>query len=284
MTPAAALRRRLAEAGCLAAPGVYDVFTARIAEAAGAEAVYVGGNALGLHLGKGQPFVTATETTEAVSSIHRSTGILVVSDIGAGFGAPAHVRLAVRDVEAAGAAAIHIDDQPYPKDPDYHRGRGSLESVEAVCARFAVAASALSPDGPVLIARTDALRVSGSLEEAIARGRAYIDAGAEALMILDLTPDQAGPVREAFPDTPLVWIGGVNPPIPTLAELDAAGFKLALYPFNAVAAVTTAVGDLWRGLMTSGRIEQSADVLARARAETTVLAGLPAAWAIKDSQ
>jgi hypothetical protein len=101
-------------------------------------------------------------------------------------------------------------------------------------------------------------------------------------MVLDLGPDQAARIRAAVPDLPLVWIGGVSPPVPTLAELEQAGFRLACYPFNGVAEVTTRLGDLWGELARSGRVDQPADVLARAKKETLDLVDMPRLWEIED--
>lgn len=282
MNAGAGLRQRLVGGGCLPAPGVHDGLGARLATDAGALALYLGGNALGLALGKGQPFVTVTETSDAVRRVRAVTEASLIVDAGAGFGDPAHVRVAVRELEAAGADAIHIDDQPYPKPAAYHRGAGRLADTAVAAARLQVAARARRTPRMVLIARTDALRVTGSLDEAITRGRAFVAAGAEALMILDLTPDQAAAVTASLPGTPLVWIGGVAAPIPTVEDLARAGFALALYPFNGVAAATVALNDLWRGFFRDGTPGQTAEFLARARRETTEAADLAAAWAIED--
>ena len=275
-------RLSLPSDGCLAAPGAYDALSARLAVNAGAQAIYLGGNAIGLGLGKAQPFVTLSETVDAARRVRAAVDVPLIVDMGAGFGDPAHVRVAVREIEAAGVAAIHIDDQPYPKPPGYHRGRGGLAGVDTMVARLRVAAAARRDPHTTLIARTDALRVTGDLDEAIARGRAFMQAGAQALMILDLKPEQVGRVRQTLPDTPLVWIGGVAAPIPGVQALGAAGFAMALYPFNAVAEVTTRLNDLWRGFFETGAPPQSDERLARARAETVEAADLPAAWAVED--
>lgn len=268
--------------GVVAAPGVHDALTARIAARAGHRALYLGGNAMALGLGKGQPFLTLTETAEIVARVSRATDLPVLVDAGAGFGEPAHLDLAVRELEAAGASGLHIDDQPYPKPAGYHRGRGKLASSETMVRRIATAVAARrDPDVPI-VARTDALRVAGSIEEAIARGRACVAAGADALMILDLGPDQAAAVRAALPGVPLIWIGGVSPPIPTLTELGDAGFSLACYPFNGVAAIGAVLGDLWAGLAGRGAVEQSDELLARARGDMIDLAGLGRAFEIED--
>ncbi len=283
-TARARLRTRIKDGGIVLSPGAYDALTARIVERAGFDTVYLGGNALGLSLGKGQPFVTLTETARAVSAIVATTDAAVVVDAGAGFGEAQHVHGAVRELEAVGAAAIHIDDQPYPKRAGYHRGHGALAHLDEAVRKITVAAAARRDPNLLIIARTDALRVTKSLDETLTRSRALIDAGAEALMVLDLGPEQAARFRKAFPSTPLVWIGGVTAPIPTSDQLAAAGFALAVYPFNTVAAVTASVADLWRGLATRGAVDQSADFLARMRGETLALADLQTFWDIEDGK
>jgi methylisocitrate lyase len=264
-----------------AAPGAQDVLSARIIAQAGHRAIYLGGNAMALGLGKGQPFLTLTETVEIVHRVTRAVDVPVIVDAGAGFGDPAHLHIAVRELEAAGAAAIHIDDQPYPKQAAYHRGRGSLVTVETMVARLRTALAARSE--MLIMARSDALRVTRSHEDAIARARAYIEAGADALIMLDAGPEMVPALREAAPGKPLVWIGGVTPPVPDLAALGDAGFALALYPFNGVAAITTALNDLWGALAETGRIAQSDETLARARTETLVAIDMQTFWDIEDS-
>jgi methylisocitrate lyase len=270
--------------GLVLAPGAYDALTARVAQRAGFEALYLGGNALGISRGKGQPFVTLTETVQATAALSSAGDAAVIVDAGAGFGESQHVLGAVRELEAAGAAAIHIDDQPYPKRAAYHRGKGALEDVDVTAHKLATAVRARRDKDTLIIARTDALRVSKNLDEAVARARCYVEAGAEALMVLDLTPADAGAVCSALPSTPLVWIGGVHTPVPTRDELAAVGFSIAVYPFNGVAAVAAASADLWRSLADTGAINQSANLLARMRGETVALVDMQERWDIEDEQ
>lgn len=270
--------------GIVAAPGVHDAFTARIAERAGHKAVYLGGNALAMGLGKGQPFVTLTETAEVAARIARMVDVPLLVDAGAGFGEPGHLHIAVREIEASGAAGLHIDDQPYPKRAGYHRGQGQLAPIEAMVRRLKTAVAARRAPGFSIVARTDALRVSRSMDETLTRCAAYVDAGADALMVLDLEPADAPRFRAAFPDTPLVWIGGVVPPIPAVDDLEAAGFALACYPFNGVALIATRLGDLWAGLAADGVIAQPDEELARARSETLALVDMQRFWDIEDGK
>lgn len=270
----------LRRGGAIAAPGVQDALTALIAARAGAQALYLGGNAMALGLGKGQPFLTLTETAALTTRVTRAIDVPLLVDAGAGFGAGSHLRLAVRELEAAGAAAIHLDDQPYPKLADYHRGQGSLVPADEMAARLRIARAARHD--MLVIARTDALRVTKSLDETIRRAKCYGEAGADALIVLDLDPAQAPIVHDALPDFPLLWIGGVVPPVPSRDELSAAGFAMALYPFSGVAITITALTNLWAGLAETGRPAVSGDLLARARSETLALVDMAASWAVED--
>jgi methylisocitrate lyase len=269
--------------GMVSAPGACDPFTAKLIERAGFEALYLGGNALGLSLCKGQPMVTLTETVEFSARIVRTVDLPLIVDAGAGFGAAAHIHRSVREIESTGAAALHIDDQPYPKSPSYHRGAGELAPLPEAVAKLSVAVRARKNPGFMVVARTDAVRVTGTIAEAIVRGRAYGETGIDALMILDLEPHQVAAVRMALPDIPLVWIGGVVPPVPNTAVLEQAGFGLALYPFNTIAAIAETIGSLWSGLRKTGEVAQSSDLLKRMRPELAEIAGMKTYWEIEDA-
>ncbi len=247
------LRELLKRGSLIAAPGAYDPYSARLIEDLGFPAVYLGGNAVGLHLCKGQPFVTSTEQAEVTARVRSAVDIPIIVDAGAGFGDAAHAYRAVLDLQQAGAAALHIDDQVYPKRAHYHRGKVELAPVEAVVAKLRAAVAARRDRELLVIARTDALRATGSFEAVLERGRAYAGAGVDALLVLDLQGDDAARVAQACPGLPLVWIGGVREQAPALAELEAAGFAMALYPFQSIAAVTEALHETWSALAREGR-------------------------------
>jgi 2-methylisocitrate lyase-like PEP mutase family enzyme len=122
-----------------------------------------------------------------------------------------------------------------------------------VCGKLRAMAAARGDDEMLLIARTDAYRVSRSAETTISRCRDYVAAGADALMVLDLGPDGIAPFREAFPRTPLCWIGGIAEPVSSRGELETAGFAIATYPFNTIGAVTEAIVAIWSGFADTGR-------------------------------
>ena len=283
MSGAAQRLRDLVNRGeVIAAPGAHDVLDARIIERVGHRAVYLGGNALALGLGKGQPFLTLTETAAITAQVTAAVALPAIVDAGAGFGAPEHVDVAVRELQRAGAAALHIDDQPYPKSADYHRGRGALVAVDVMCERLQAAIAARPNDALSILARTDALRVTGSLEQTIERIVAYAATGIDGIVVLDLSHEQVGQVIAAVPQLPIYWIGGVHPPVPNLQILGNAGFAVALYPFSGIAEITTRLGELWRGLAQSGDIIQNADDLGRSLKESTSIADLERAWSIND--
>lgn len=247
------LCKRLSDKSCLAAPGIYDAFSARIVERLGFEALYLGGNALGMHLGVGQPFVTLTETISVVQAVRRVSRLPFIVDAGAGFGDAAHAAQAMRALIGAGADAVHIDDQIYPKRAHYHRGKGRLAESDIVCGKLSAMAAVRDGRSQLLIARTDSLRVTRSIESTIARCRDYLGAGADALMVLDLGPDQIGAFKLAFPDVPLFWIAGPVEGMPLRIDLAKAGFAVAIYPFSTVGAVHEAIFDTWSCYAESGQ-------------------------------
>jgi 2-methylisocitrate lyase-like PEP mutase family enzyme len=278
----AGLRARLEGEELLVAPGAIDPLTARIVERLDFDAVYLGGHSMGIHLGRGQPMTTMTEAIEIASRVVAAVDSPVILDGGAGFGDPVHVVRLVRECERVGVAAVHIEDQPYPKRPGYHRGRGELAPIEVTLAKLVAAVDGRRGNELMIIARTDALRVTGSLEHAIERCQAFAAAGADALMVLDLEPDTLTTINDRLPDLPLAWIGAVDGPGPTLAEIGAAGFSLALYPFNTVAAIIDAVSATWTALRERGQLEQTQEMLLEARTQALELAGIRELWEIDE--
>jgi 2-methylisocitrate lyase-like PEP mutase family enzyme len=261
---------------------VIDPLTARVVERVGFDAVYLGGHSMGIQLGRGQPMTTMSEAIAIASQVVGAVSSPVILDGGAGFGDPVHVVRLVRECERVGVSAIHIEDQPYPKRPDYHRGRGELAAIELTLAKLAAAVSGRRGSELMVIARTDALRVTGSLEQTIERCQAFASVGADALLVLDLEPDTLEQIRDRLPDLPLAWIGAVNGPGPTLARIRAAGFALALYPFNTVAAIIDAVSATWTALREHGQLDQTSEMLLEARTQALELGGIRELWEIDE--
>lgn len=241
------------DTGLVTAPGVYDPFSALVAERNGFRAIYLAGNAMGLHLGLGQPFVSSSDTLGSLQAIRRVCDLPMIVDSGAGFGDPAHAAVTMRSLESAGAAAVHIDDQVYPKRAHYHRGLTRLVAVEEMVAKLAAMKAIRRGTGTLLVARTDALRAGASIDDTIARCQSYVQAGAEAVIVLDLKPEQAPALRENLRDIPLFWIGGVDEPVPDTTNLEQVGFAAALYPFMLISATFDAMDNALAVLRETGR-------------------------------
>ena len=230
------LRERLKSGPVIIAPGIYDAYGARLVEQAGFEAVYMTGNGVSAGV-LGQPDVGLADLTLMTSQAHRIAAcvdIPVISDADTGYGNAVNVRHTVREFEAAGVAAIHLEDQASPKRCGQLPGaRPVIELAEAIGKIEAAAAARRDPDF-VIIARTDAAEAHG-LDEAIRRGKAFHKAGADVIFV----EMKAGPtVLEDFKRVTsevgapcLVNMGAGG----KLDELDAAGLgrlglRIAIYP------------------------------------------------------
>jgi 2-methylisocitrate lyase-like PEP mutase family enzyme len=252
-SPQRSLRNRLQHGETLVAPGVFDACSARIIEELGYAAIYLGGNGLGISLALGQPFVTLADTVEAIFRICGAVSLPLIADAGAGFGEPAHIYRTVSDCEHAGAAAIHIDDQPYPKRAHYHRGHGHVVDIATVTDKLKAALDARRDADFSIYARTDILRTTGSIEQALERAGALCATGIDALIVLDLDPARIGPFKKIAGKTPLIWIGGIIEPVPSVDELTACNFAAALFPFNTSAAAIQAIHSMWLDFRRTGR-------------------------------
>jgi 2-methylisocitrate lyase-like PEP mutase family enzyme len=238
------------------APGVYDVATARIAEAAGFAAVVVSGYAVSATL-LGRPdagYLQLPEIAGVVARIARRTRLALVADSDTGFGNALGAMRATEELIAAGASALFIEDQVSPKRCGHVAGKEVVPAEEFVGKVRAVdrVRRETAPDF-VVIARTDARGVAGgSLDEVIRRARLYRDAGAdvvfpEGLLSLDEV-ERCG--REV--GAPLMYnMVGVSPRLP-VADLAAAGVFLLCIPILVLQATLGAAWDVLHGLAKGG--------------------------------
>ncbi len=218
----AQLRARLAE-GLVVAPFVFDALQALAAQHAGARAVYLTG--FGTAASFGDPDIGLIGLPEMVANARRiasSVGVPVVADGDTGYGSVVNVRRTIEEHAAAGVAAVHIEDQRWPKRCGFFEGK-EVVPVEEMVAKMRAAVDAAGADGPIVIARTDALAPHG-WDEAVVRVRRYADAGAELLFVDGLrTAEDAETCAERLGDLPLVYNGGL--PADRVAAL---GFRLQL--------------------------------------------------------
>lgn len=254
MTRAARLRQRLASGPILVAPGAADALTARIVERTGFEAVYFTGAGFSYtHLGAPDlGLVTLTETAWRVGSVAEATQLPVVVDADDGYGGPHNVHRTVRLLEAAGAAAVQIEDQTAPKRCGHLAGK-AVVPVETMVGKIQAALDARRDPDLVVIARTDARAVEG-LEAALERAHRYREAGADVVFVEGpRSREELSRVARELPPPVMANMveGGVTPPVPS-AELEALGFRLVIFPGFAVRVAAAAVLRAMRVLRTEG--------------------------------
>jgi 2-methylisocitrate lyase-like PEP mutase family enzyme len=247
--PTPALRDLLARGTFFDVPGVYDGITALAARQAGFDALYLTG--YGLHATLGLPdmgLATQSEFVDRISIIRRCARLPLIVDADSGFGNLGNLRRAVMDYERAGAAAMQIDDQESPRRCGHTDGKRVVPVAEMV-RRIRVAVDHRSPDGMLIIARTDAIAPEG-FDAALKRCDAYAAAGADILFV-DAPETEAQLARLAQhtgrPMMVNVVPGGKTPVLPNkvLAEM---GFAFAIYPSIAWLAAAGAIEAVFAGL------------------------------------
>ncbi len=251
------MRETLERGEQIVAPGVYDPLTARAVAALGFNGIDLGGFASAASLGTMEPLMTMTEQVDLARRVVAAVGdVPVIADAHTGYGDAIHISRAVREFEASGVAAIHIEDQVFPKQASYHQGRKHVVSADEMRRRVDAVIAARKNDDMMVIARTDARAAAGgSLDAAIERLAAYREVGADALMPMPHGRAEARLVREAFPDTPLVWIAGLGKLVPPtwatsdpdageelhVDELMELGYQIVMY---GVVGIVRALGSV----------------------------------------
>jgi 2-methylisocitrate lyase-like PEP mutase family enzyme len=231
MSPSPSLRQLLAAPGLVIAPGAYDAIGARLIEQAGFAAAYMTG--AGTSAARGFPdfgLLTMSEMADNAAVMARSIGIPLIADADTGYGNELNVTRAVREYEARGVAAIHIEDQVAPKRCGHLDGKEVI-SREDFVSKIRAAVEARRGKDFVIIARTDA-RAVFDLGEAIWRAQASLEAGADMAFVeatQTLEEVAAVPRRVQGPCLLNVVPGGRTPNI-DLREVEAMGYKLAILP------------------------------------------------------
>jgi 2,3-dimethylmalate lyase len=226
------------------APGCYDALGARLVEEAGFSAAYMTGfGSAASRLGR--PDVGLMSMSEMVDNARRiveAVDIPVVADADTGYGNSINVIRTVREYEAAGVAAIHLEDQVMPKKCGHMEDK-QLVAPHAMASKIAAAAAARRSPDFLIIARTDARAVEG-LEAALHRARRYRQAGADALFVeAPQSVSEIEAIAEEFPDVPLLFNyaeGGKTPAVEYdfLREL---GFSLVIFPLTLLLSATKAM-------------------------------------------
>ena len=247
----------------IVAPGIYDAYGARFVEQAGFEAVYMTGNGVSASL-LGRPDVGLIDLTLFAAHAHRAAAavdIPLVCDADTGYGNAVNVRRTVEEFEAAGVAAIHLEDQVAPKRCGHLPGSRPVVTLAEHAGKIEAAMAARRDPDFIIIARTDAAAGLG-LDEAIRRGQAYHKAGADVVFVeLKSSPSIGEDLKRVTQeiDAPCLAnveeAGGVGDL--TAAELDRLGFRVAIYPGLARYAAGYAIREALNVLKADGSTKQA---------------------------
>ena len=250
------LRSRLARKPIVVAPGVYDPFTALVATQAGFETLYVSGAAVA-YTRLGRPdvgLVSMTEVVETLALVRDRVSAHLIVDGDTGYGNALNVMRTVREFERAGANAIQLEDQDFPKRCGHLDGKTLIPAPE-MCGKIRAALDARRSPQTLIIARTDAVAVE-SFDRAIERAAMYRDAGADVLFVEAprTRGDLARIVASLGGGLPLLANmveGGKTPTLPA-AELDAIGFSLVIFPGAIVRALGFMASEFYGSLASHG--------------------------------
>ena len=222
--PTTRLRQLLAADGLIVAPFIMNALHARIAESVGFDAVYMTG--AGTSAEKGFPDVgllTMTEMTANARYIANAVDIPVICDADTGYGNALNVQRTVREYEAAGVAAIHIEDQVFPKKCGFFEGKQVVPMEEHIQKIRAALDARTDPDF-VIIARCDAYAVTG-WADTVRRCRAYRDAGADLVFVDGIkSPEDLELYARDLPELPRMYNGDLA----NTREVAAMGYKLMI--------------------------------------------------------
>ena len=257
------LRQRIARRDAFLLPGAANALTARIAEDLGFEAIYLTGAGF-TNMQLGMPdlgLLSVTELAEAATRISDVTTIPLVVDIDTGFGNALNVYRTVHLLERAGAAALQIEDQIFPKKCGHFSGKGVVPLPEML-SKIHAALDARRDDATLIIARTDARAVEG-FDRARERAHAMTEAGADIIFVE--APESVEEMRQIgqlpAPQLVNVVMGGRTPMLPR-EELADMGFSIALYANAALQAMVLAAQEVLGSLRDVGSLEQVEDRLA----------------------
>jgi 2-methylisocitrate lyase-like PEP mutase family enzyme len=253
--PRRRLRELLSGGQLVPAPGVYDAMSARLVEAAGFPAVYMSGFGVTASL-LGRPdigLLGMSEMAQAARRIVSAVDVPVIADADTGYGNAINVIRTVQEYEAAGVAAMHIEDQVTPKRCGHMTGKQVVPTEVMIDKVKAAVAARLDPD-LVLIARTDAAAVEG-IDAAIDRALRYREAGADMLFLDALSSQEdieKAATALAAEQVLFSWgEGGLTPPT-TLDQLRGWGFNVVIFPVAALLASVSATRSLLGQISSDG--------------------------------
>ena len=247
-------REHLRQPGLVVAPGVFDMVSLRLADSFGFDALYMTGyGTVASHMGLPDAgLATYTDMVGRVNAMATMARTPLIADGDTGYGGLLNMRHTVRGYEAAGAVAIQLEDQEFPKKCGHTPGRRVIPMQDMVRKIRVAVESRSSPDF-LIIARTDA-RTTLGLDEALRRAEAYAKAGADILFVE--SPESEEEMRrigQSF-DVPLVanMVEKGRTPVLTRDELTSIGYKIAIFPVTALLASVQAMTQVYQQFKDTG--------------------------------
>jgi len=258
MTQPDSLRARLTRKPIVVAPGVYDAFTALVAEQASFRTLYVSGAAIAYtRLGRSDiGLVSMSEVADVIGTIRDRVAADLIVDADTGYGNALNVARTVRLFERAGANAIQLEDQSFPKRCGHLDEKRLVPTAEMV-GKIKAALDARQSRDTLVIARTDAVGVEG-FDKAIERALLYRDVGADMLFVeAPKTHAELKRIAPALGGVPLManMVEGGKTPLLTAAELEALGFALVIFPGGIVRALGQMASEYYASLAAHGTSE-----------------------------
>ena len=248
------LRQLIEQPGIIVAPGAYDCLTAKIIQQSGFPAVYMTG--AGTSVARyGFPALALASMTEMISNaadITASVSVPVIADADTGYGGLLNVGRTVRKYEQSGVAAIHIEDQEFPKRCG-HLDDKRVISTEDMIPKIKEAVESRTDQDFLIIVRTDALAVTG-WEDTMDRCHRYVDAGADVLFVEALrSAEDAQRAVESLP-VPLLYnfVETGKSPLLSASDLESIGFKIVIFPASNLLLVTATIQKLMTELKEKG--------------------------------
>jgi len=278
----AALRQRLNQPGLVVAPGVFDMVSLRLADSFGFDALYMTGyGTVASHMGLPDAgLATYSDMVGRVTAMAGMARTPLIADADTGYGGLLNMRHTLRGYEAAGAAAIQLEDQEFPKKCGHTPGRRVIP-MEDMVRKIRVAVDARTDPNFLIIARTDA-RTSLGLDEALRRAEAYAKAGADILFVE--SPESEEEMRRigrSF-DLPLLanMVERGRTPVLSRQDLESIGYKLAIFPVTALLAAVQAMDQVYRQFQAQGSSAVGSTPLYDF-ADLTQLMGFEDVWAFE---
>ena len=276
------LRERLNQPGLVVAPGVFDMVSLRLADSFGFDALYMTGyGTVASHMGLPDAgLATYSDMVGRVTAMAGMARTPLIADADTGYGGLLNMRHTIRGYEAAGACAIQLEDQEFPKKCGHTPGRRVIPMADMV-RKIQVAVDSRASKDFLIIARTDA-RTTLGLDEALRRAEAYAKAGADILFVESPeTEEEMRRIGQSF-DLPLVanMVEKGRTPVLTRPELETLGYKIAIFPVTALLAGVQAMTQVYQQFKDTGSSAKGSTSLYDF-ADLTKLMGFEDVWAFE---